>query len=318
MKRLVLYSIGFLIITVLVLKSDTSMMYESFLLLGAKHFVFLIILQIFTILLINYQWVELAKRVFPTIRFKEMLTIQMIGTFAESITPAAKTGGEAVKVILLRKTFRSNYGEAIALVSVQKLISMLAFFPIATISFIFMWRNMSIATISVNQFQFYIIIIVTTSLFMYIVYKLKDRVAKIKELMSGFKEQVKKITNHRRNCAKQLLLSLIVWALFPVKAYFISMALQMNVNLLTISAVTFVAYLIALLPLTPGGIGTFEGAVIVLLQEFHIGIEEALIFAVILRFITYWFVILISFIYSYQRIINMFKQRKQFFIYERV
>ncbi|OIJ22068.1 hypothetical protein BKP45_05175 [Anaerobacillus alkalidiazotrophicus] len=96
----------------------------------------------------------------------------------------------------------------------------------------------------------------------------------------------------------QLLLALIIWISFPFKAFLISISLQMDVNFLTISAITFLAYMVAMIPITPGGLGTFEGSTVLLLSSLQIAVTEAVIFAILLRFITFWFVFLISFLYS--------------------
>lgn len=61
--------------------------------------------------------------------------------------------------------------------------------------------------------------------------------------------------------------------------------------------VTYLTYMIGMLPLLPGGVGTFEGSMAIFLTPFSVGLYSSIACAFILRFITYWLVFLISGVY---------------------
>lgn len=269
--------------------------------------VFLCILQMLTILLLNFQWYRLGKLILKELTFKKMLDIHMTGTFFESITPAAKTGGEAVKVILMKKKFQSSYGSAVAVIALQKIFSMTAFVPLSLFSILYLfysYPNISKGTIITAFFIFLIMVVVLLVMALGPQagnFQQNIRIAKWKwttsllSQLSFFRVSLKRCK--KQNWFVQIILATIIWSLFPIKAVVVSNSLQLDVGLWAISAVTCVAYLVAMLPLTPGGIGTFEGTVVLLLGIMNIPVAEALAFAFLVRILTYWFPFVISFLY---------------------
>ncbi|OIJ22067.1 hypothetical protein BKP45_05170 [Anaerobacillus alkalidiazotrophicus] len=125
-------------ITLLLWKGDIKSIVINLKELKRSTLCYLCLFQIFTIFLLTFQWVSIAKPILPNLKFKTMFSIQMIGTFVESITPAAKTGGEAIKAILIKNQCQSTYGDAAALITVQKLYSLLVFIPIAFFSILYL------------------------------------------------------------------------------------------------------------------------------------------------------------------------------------
>jgi uncharacterized protein (TIRG00374 family) len=53
-----------------------------------------------------------------------------------------------------------------------------------------------------------------------------------------------------------------------------------------------------MIPLLPGGVGSFEATMTSLLIAMHITHGQALAITLLFRFITFWFVILISLLYA--------------------
>lgn len=65
-------------------------------------------------------------------------------------------------------------------------------------------------------------------------------------------------------------------------------------NLLVLFAITFVSYFAAMIPLLPGGLGTFEGTMSGMLLVYGLSAEEAVAVSLVFRFVTFWFVVLFS------------------------
>ena len=59
-------------------------------------------------------------------------------------------------------------------------------------------------------------------------------------------------------------------------------------------AVTFISYFAAMIPILPGGLGTFEGTMSGLLLVYGLTPEEAVAVSLVFRFVTFWFVVLLS------------------------
>ncbi|MDG5788041.1 lysylphosphatidylglycerol synthase transmembrane domain-containing protein [Evansella sp. AB-P1] len=309
MKRTILFLIGITLLSLLLWKGDFTLLLSSLVELKWTTLFFLCFLQVVTIGLLNYQWLSIAKPFFPSVTYHSMLKIQMIGTLVESVTPAAKTGGEAVKAMLFKKTFQSTYGNAVSLISIQKLCSMTTFIPMACFSIIYMFLHFNNLPISIIVGSF---LFVFSSITLLLAITLKVSTFKkvllkktptrkwgtsLLSFINSFEEGVERLGKNKGIVGLQLILSFLIWTLFPVKAYLISSSLQLDVPFLTIFSITLLAYMIAMLPLTPGGLGTFEGSTIFLLGLAEIGLTEALLFAILLRFVTFWFVFIVSSLY---------------------
>jgi uncharacterized protein (TIRG00374 family) len=115
----------------------------------------------------------------------------------------------------------------------------------------------------------------------------------------NYRSALKTVFKQKKVLLRQTLLSLVIWNLFPVKAYLISLSLGLDLGFVPILAVTYLTYMIGMIPLLPGGIGTFEASTVLLLAPMGIMSHEALAFALILRFVTFWFVFFISSIYIF-------------------
>ncbi|MBU9710390.1 lysylphosphatidylglycerol synthase transmembrane domain-containing protein [Evansella tamaricis] len=301
MKKIVFLLIGILLVCLFVWKGDFQAILASIEEVNRMTIISLCLLQVLTIFLVNYQWFLLGKPLFPGIKYKTMFRIQMVGTVMESITPAAKTGGEAVKVILMKRRLNCSYGEAVGLISVQKLVSMLAFVPISSISIIYLINSTTnIPKLVVTSFLF-IVVTVAAILFLTLnINSMKNWLSKSKrnrqwpikftQQLQSFETALRKLVFQKTNWFYHFFLSFVIWGLFPLKAVILNSSLHMNIDYLTISAISFIAYMISMLPLTPGGLGTFEGSVVIILGSLQIGMADAIILAVLFRFVTYWFV----------------------------
>src|SRR5690606_5063925 len=92
----------------------------------------------------------------------------------------------------------------------------------------------------------------------------------------------------------QFLLGLVIWALFPFKLVILVRDYSVDANMLGLLIATLTAYIVAMLPLTPGGIGSFEVSMVSILKNIGYTAEQGLIISVVFRFITFWFVIIMS------------------------
>ncbi|NLB89131.1 MAG: flippase-like domain-containing protein, partial [Syntrophomonadaceae bacterium] len=92
----------------------------------------------------------------------------------------------------------------------------------------------------------------------------------------------------------QFILSMLIWVLFPIKMFLLTLPLFPEAHFIYISAITFVSYMVAMLPIFPGGLGGFEGTMSGLLLIMGMSLSDSAVIAVVFRFVTFWFVILIS------------------------
>ena len=115
------------------------------------------------------------------------------------------------------------------------------------------------------------------------------------ELLKGLELNVGTQVNvqNRKLFVGLCLLSLFIWILYPVKMYLLVIDVS-NISIIYVTAATFTAYSVALLPIFPGGLGGFEGAMTGLLLAFGLAVDDAVAVTVVFRFITFWFVMVLA------------------------
>ncbi|MGI5899152.1 MAG: lysylphosphatidylglycerol synthase transmembrane domain-containing protein [Christensenellales bacterium] len=266
----------------------------------------LLFLQILTQLSLNYQWHRLCKVLKLPAPFLRLLVVNSYGVVVDASNPGEKVGGEVARVVQLNNILGFNTNQSTSLVTIQKSLSLTALVALNIVAVIALSGRVEFLSLPYVR-----IILITILLFLavFLVYallftqKLDARIQRIrsqgkialwiKKWASDFSRDTKAISSRPREWLFQFLLSLAIWALFPVKLYII-VTQYAPVNLFVLFAVTFVAYFAAMIPLLPGGIGTFEAAMSGMLVAYSLSMEQAIAASLIFRFITFWFVVLIS------------------------
>lgn len=262
--KLPLYLLGALGAMGLLLKMDFRIIYANLTKITGIELVVLLCIQLLSMGLIAIQWQRIIVWIGGSITFKEMFLVNLAGTFVESITPSVKAGGEVTKVLLIKKHFRNDSGQAFSAVTIQKNFSALVLTPKRLIQ-------------GLSKVPF-----------------LKKRWAKVTHLVDQMRSSVHTIKGKKYGISIQLLLSLFIWLLFPFKTYLIISYLQLSLDFFNIVAITFLTYMIGMVPLLPGGLGTFEASMVFLLLPLGFDAQEGMALALILRFVTYWFVFFIA------------------------
>ncbi|SDJ98079.1 hypothetical protein SAMN05660472_00432 [Natronincola ferrireducens] len=266
------------------------------------------LLQIITMLIINFQWYKLAAIIGEKPDFKQLLSMNMVGTFVESITPSAKAGGEVTKIYLLKSQLGFSAGEATVLVTLQKIISLFTFLLLNTMAvaaFLCMIHCESLQ-LQVLLLSTLFLVLWIASLVVFLIYPNKvKKILKVLPIKEGWRIKLhdfigtiettlQSVMKDKKKLLPQFLLSLCIWGLFAVKAYLIARGLKIQLPFISIAVVTYLTYMIGMLPLLPGGIGTFEGGMVFFLLPLGVPVYQAIAFALTLRFVTFWFVFLIS------------------------
>ncbi len=323
-KRLALKILGYVTIIVLFIIIIESTDFKSI----VKHlkrveestFVLLICLQVITQLLLAFQWSKITKRVIGKSSFIKILYIFTRGSVIEAITPGAKIGGEATRVYYLKKDFNCKTVEAVNIVLIQKCISMSVLLSICVISFVYLC---SLITIHLSVLVQVLIAVLCLILIFFMVsllffsekliklFSLNDNklINKIKGFIKNYNDATKKL--NRKSWLLQFSISAIVWLLFPIKMLIIAHSFRLDIPFLILLAITMTSYMIGMFPITPGGLGTFEATMIALFSILSINNGVSVAITIIFRFITHWFVILISlvFVVGY-KIVKNIKRRK--------
>ncbi|MCL0041491.1 flippase-like domain-containing protein [Peptococcaceae bacterium] len=288
-------------------------------------FFLLLISQVITLLLVAYRWHYLVCKLYNDISFFKTFSILLAGSFVESITPSSKLGGEAVKVYLFRKHTPLPYKKLTAILLLDKYFTLIPFGTICILFLVWSLFNMQLPYELYFVLPVLVLFIVILVRFykpseelknninedsemnnmLYNVEEKKDE--KRESLLIRFLEKAKNMKSfiiysvyYSRqivNTKEQLmlfLLSLFIWILYPLKVYLIIIMLDINVDLFSTAAITYIAYLISIVPLLPGGLGSFEASMAVMFDKANASFAEGVSVALLSRLVTYWFPLFLS------------------------
>lgn len=274
-------------------------------------FIALLMVQIISQLMVNYQWCRIGKIMGREDNFFKMLYVNARGAIIDAITPGVKVGGEVTRALLLKNELNYSAQESAILVTIQKMASFSSFLIINLFAFAHISSK-------VETFQaifvkiivyFFLLALIGILVFIftcttYLENRITNIVAKgrltavlhryIKSLLAN----IKVLKSIKGEMYKQFLLSLSIWLLYPLKMILLVHLFTPNYDIIFLTELTFISYMVGMIPLLPGGLGGFEATMTSLLIVMQINSNDALAITLLFRFITFWFVVLISLLYA--------------------
>lgn len=253
----------------------------------------LILLQCLSIVIIALQWQSIIQKFYTKVNLLKIVELNIIGTFTESITPAVKSGGEGVKLLLLKQYFSMEYNEGLSVIIAQKVVSACVFFLYFLISIICLDFKF---TLSYQSCFLVLGILLILGITLYYLFPKKYK-AKTAQFLKKVKENLDLIRKDNKLFYQLLVNNLIVWLGYPLKLYIVSSAFDVQLSFFQLSGIIFITYGVSMLPTTPGSIGTYEGTMTMLLTLNKVPLDTALGVSMITRFFTFWLVVFGSGIY---------------------
>jgi len=265
-------------------------------------------LQIASQLLVNLQWHRISRFTAANVSFGSMFYINCQGAVMDSITPGVKIGGEVTRAVRIRQVGNCSGEQAVAVVALQKLFSMSAFLFLALFTVGFLASEVPLLQAGYARFLVYGILLMFLSLFAGVFLAprrikawLQAREAprfswarRARGFLLTLLDQVAVIRENAKAWVALSLLSFFIWLLYPVKLYLLVMQFPFDAHAAYVGAATFASYMVAMLPIFPGGLGGFEGTMSGLLLAMGLGMSDAVVVTVLFRFVTFWFVMLFS------------------------
>ncbi|MCL2574043.1 MAG: flippase-like domain-containing protein [Defluviitaleaceae bacterium] len=250
-------------------------------------------IQIISQLLVNAQWHKIAKTSDISMSFRDMLYVNCQGAIMDAITPGVKIGGEITRAVQLSRKTGCKGEQAAAVVAVQKLFSISAL--CAALLLIAGWLlALPFLVLLVSIF------FVPHRIKLYIQSRKEPRHVWSRKLRGFFiaaLDQIMSIRDNKKAWSMLLPLSLLIWLLYPAKMYLLVIQFYPDAQILQIATIAFAAYMVAMLPIFPGGLGGFEATMTGLLVALGMAVSNAAVITIFLRFLTFWFVMLTSLIF---------------------
>lgn len=262
-------------------------------------------LQIVDMLLVNYQNQRLSKRLGHPMSFYKMNFITSIGHVFDAITPGGGVGGEAVKIMMLKKHADVPISTGTAVVLSQKTISGCALLVFCICAFFYVTLTSSLGMPLSLKIAIYVGLISLLFLMIYVFYhprKFINKCEKIKREkvrapIINFLEGIEQIGADKNECMKQIFISFFIWFIYPFKLYLLLFVTNVQINFLSIYAIIFLSYGTAMIPIFPGGMLGFEVSMTSLLTIYGVAADKGLFITTLFRIVTFWFVIAVSLLY---------------------
>lgn len=248
----------------------------------------LVLLQGLTLLMSTWLWSRplsyIGTAPFSGLRhFTEIFRINSAASLMESITPSSKLGGESMKLLLIKQYTGQKASSLLAVMVMHKIIVLLPVILLAGISFTFLPLRHSIV-LPIAAPGFYQIALLLAALVVFFVFS-PVLVRRIRTLRATVRTSL---------LAELLAVSLLMWLCYPLKYYLAAAILHISIPFQAVILATLGAYCVSLVPISPGGLGSFELTMAFLLQSSGLSFEEGLLIAGIGRLITFWLPLAVS------------------------
>ncbi|NLM52831.1 MAG: flippase-like domain-containing protein [Firmicutes bacterium] len=310
MKKLRLILL-FLLLAVLFWQFDLNSFLDSLRQVPLVAFLALLVLQVISQLLVNYQWCSIGKLMGGAHNFLQMLYVNARGAIIESITPGVKVGGEITRAILLKKELHYSAQEAATLVTLQKMVSFSSFFCLNLFAFAHLANKIEFfqawaAKVAFSVFCLSLMSLIFSLFFLTNLWekKISEKSFKnrwlliLQDYLLTLIAKLKLLKRNKGELRKQFLLSFAIWLLFPLKMIFLVHFFTPHYDPLLLAEITFLSYMVGMIPLFPGGLGSFEATMASLLRLLQVPASASLAITLLFRFLTFWFVLLLSLLYA--------------------
>lgn len=264
-------------------------------------------LQIITLSIVGYRWHVLLRRLGADLPFGTTMHIHLASRFASVVSPGI--AAEAASVGLFRRFTRLSYGQLAGSILLQKFTSFLALAAVFVLVLIFPGDNGIPAAP-------YVAVLAAGLLLAALVRSLPAGGARAVDDTfsttgsSGFKSRVRAwmvacrgLGTEALGTSRELLgsreaplllvASGVIWALYPLKVYMVTLSLGLQVSFAVVAVSAYTACMAGMIPLLPGGLGSFEAGMTFMLVTRGLTPWEGLMVAVLLRVGTFWIPMLV-------------------------
>lgn len=284
---------------------DYKSIFDTLKQMSVASMIWVFVLQVADMLLTNYQNQRLTNHLGYKVSFWRMNFVTSMGHLFDAITPGGGVGGEAVKIMMLKKYADVPISSGTAAILSQKAIGTCAVLTFCTVGFgaLVVTSDMEMALwMEIGIFMVLIAIVAFLATIFLNPHKAIGRCQRIKhEKFRGgiinFLEGVKSISADKKECFKEIIISFIMCAIYPFKLNIILKVTHVNISFIAAYSVIFISYALAMLPIFPGGMLGFEVAMTTALGFYGVQGNDGVLISTLFRIVTYWFVILFSVVY---------------------
>jgi glycosyltransferase 2 family protein len=239
---------------------------------------------ILSVYLFAVRWQQVLSCIGYHVKALSLLPIFFGAIFITNITPGGNmAGGESFRILWANKSFNISYTDAFKTILFERSIEMIPVtflliyilysFPALEIKYSPLIDNLTLKS------TYLLLIFITTIGFIVWFFR-----APFISLLRSAQQSWRQL---KKSVIPVLLLSAGIWILDVTRLKAVALALNLDIPLNLLIAVSIISLLLGLLPLTPGGIGIVEGGLISLLLYLGFPFASASSFVFLERFISY-------------------------------
>ena len=237
------------------------------------------------LLLCTYRWKLLLEAQDLRLSFGKVLVLYFVGSFFSTLLPGV-TGGDVVKAIYAAREAPHKKTAAVSTVVIDRLIGLLALIVLAVIIMLARLPLFLSCAPMKMALAFNSVLLVAASVGLFVLFRhnllerwpffkrLEERTA-LGEIIGKAYSAFHVCMTHPSLLAKTLLLSAVNHVCFVVMIYFIGIGLGIRLSFIDYMTAFLIINAVAAIPLTPGGLGTREGAAIFILAVFNVPAPSA-------------------------------------------
>ncbi len=259
-------------------------------------FYYLVAFLLFYIAIIirNFRWQLQLKNIGYLVPYFKLFRILMVSYFTNCIIPAKL--GDFMRGYMIRKRYKGSFTKTMGSVFTERLIDIILLVAMLTISgSILFGKKLNKDLIFALIVGYIIILILFIFLFIlrirtkFVKYIPKKIMLIIDQAEEGIIGSIKK-----KNFTLILLYSVLIWLCEITSLYFIFISLELNISYFLSVFIALSAALLTAIPITPGGLGAVESAIVGILIMFSIDKNIGISTAILQRFINYISVLILG------------------------
>ena len=242
------------------------------------------------------RWYILTRRHGIHIKTKENLLVYLSG-FALAISPIKS--GELIKSIILKNNFNINRSKTVPIILIERFYDILGTFAVAMIGITFLGLGSGVVLFLVLAFLIFIFSVVYSKRSFKIVLWLITRIKFFNKYSTNLEQSHEII---RKSSTPQIIcgctaLTILFRIVEAIGISFVFLAIGMNlIEFFQLASIYSASIILGSISMSPGGLGVTEGSFAGLLTLHGFELQTALVLAIIIRFFTLWFAVIVGFI----------------------
>ena len=295
-RYLIIICVGAVLYSTFLIFSDLTFVYERIINFDLK-FLPLILITIFASwMLLFVRWNILTKKHEIQIKTKESLLVYLSG-FSLSISPVKS--GELIKSIILKNNFNIKRSKTVPIILLERFYDILGTFAVAMIGITFLGLDSGIVLFLVLAIIIFIFSILYSKKSFRSILWLLTRIKYFNKYSTNLEEShdiIRKSSTTQIICGCTIL-TILFRIVEAVGISLVFLAVGFNlIEFFQLASIYSASIILGSISMSPGGLGVTEGSFAGMLTLHGFDLQAALILAIIIRFFTLWFGVIVGFI----------------------